>query len=137
VSLRTIKLECPAQRWPEDFRGYVALGITRAQGDDALWLAFYIAGGDLQSVLGTLSGGGEMPPEIKELEPAIHASGDKQLWLLIGEDRAEFYRLVAKAKLHIGGDFREFGRLAGRLVRLSEQTGLWKTIDRICAKIRS
>ena len=134
--MKDITIACPPNSWPNDFAGCLAIGVTKAHENESLWLVFHVNQGVVVLVSGLLLEGEEMPPEVERLEPIIHASAEKNIWTMINKDKHKFYNMVANGKLHIGGDFREFGRLASHLVRLSEQTGLWTRLDEIVDEVR-
>ncbi len=135
--MKNLAITCPPDSWPAGLDGCVCLGISEARGADALWLVFRGSDRTVTSVSGFLFEGVEVPPDITALEPAVVASGPRSLWVLIAEDRTAFYKAVAGGKLHIGGDFREFGRLARRLIRLTEQLELWTQLDAILDYVQS
>ncbi len=130
--MKDIEIACPADAWPVSLSGNIALGVTSVRsGEIALWLVFQVNRGAVERVRGMLSQGNSNPPEVTQLQPVILASATKDTWLLITSDKKAFYKQVAKGELHIEGDFREFGRLASRLIRLTEQGRLWTRIDEI------
>lgn len=134
--MKNLEIACPPNAWPASLDGCVAVGITNARGSQALWLLFQVKAGSVISVAGTLSTGDKTPPLVKECGPVILASGPRQIWMLITNDKEEFYGEVANGKLHIEGDFREFGRFTRHLIRLTEHTDLWSQIDDILERVQ-
>lgn len=129
--MKQIELDCPSNSWPQDFKGNVALGIGGTKDNKSLWLLFGVKNGSVADVHALLVEGSDMPMEIQLENPIIHAFAEKSIWELIVSDKEAFYQKVSKAKVHIGGDFREFGRLTGKLIHLTEQSGLWLKVEEI------
>ncbi|NEQ97313.1 MAG: hypothetical protein F6K30_11405 [Cyanothece sp. SIO2G6] len=129
--MKSLNIFCPDNIWPDRFNGSIALGIEEIQKVQTLWLLFRIQNKNVTSINGLLSDGRQIPKEIADLKPVILASSTKETWLLISENKEEFYKRVANRALHISGNYREFGRISRRLVLLTEQTKLWSQLDKI------
>ncbi|MHC8329148.1 hypothetical protein [Pseudomonas sp. LB1P83] len=135
--MKTIDLKCPKDAWPLGLKGSVVIGIMKESGKDTTWLAFDVANRSVSTVSGIISPGSDMPAEIEALKPVIFAVGYRTIWEWAHTDQEEFYKQIAKGKLHIGGDFREFGRVTPRLIRLFEATGIWANLDFIVAQLQA
>ncbi|UTL81856.1 hypothetical protein [Pseudomonas putida] len=131
-----IDLKCPKDAWPFGLKGCVVIGIIKESGKDTTWLAFDVADRSVSSVSGVISPGSDMPAEIEALKPVIFAVGNRTVWEWAHTDQEEFYKQIAKGKLNIGGDFREFARVTPRLIRLFEATRIWANIDSIVEQLQ-